>query len=144
MSRTLGGRLRLIATALSLALALTATGLLAAARPAAAEQVPSALGIPCSSEPAGVQKCTGSIDTRVPSWDGVPLDVDLTLPPAGQQGPHPLIVYLHGWGGSKDGAALDTNGFARQGYAVMAYSARGFGNSCGSEASRAAPGCARG
>jgi fermentation-respiration switch protein FrsA (DUF1100 family) len=144
MSRTLGGRLRLIATALSLALALTATGLLAAARPAVAEQVPSALGIPCSSEPAGVQKCTGSIDTRVPSWDGVPLDVDLTLPPAGQQGPHPLIVYLHGWGGSKDGAALDTNGFARQGYAVMAYSARGFGNSCGSEASRAAPGCARG
>jgi hypothetical protein len=91
-----------------------------------------------------VQKCTGSIDTRVPSWDGVPLDVNLTFPPAAQNGPHPLIVYLHGWGGSKDAAALDTNGLAQRGYAVMAYSARGFGDSCGSTASRDAPGCARG
>src|SRR5918994_758570 len=112
--------------------------------PAAAEEIPSALGIACSPGPDGVQRCEGSIDTRVPSWDGVPLDVDLTFPPAAQPGPHPLIVYLHGWGGNKDQVGVDVDDLARQGYGVMAYTARGFGDSCGSEASRAAPGCARG
>ena len=28
-----------------------------------------------------VRICTGSVATRVPSWDGVPLDVDVWLPP---------------------------------------------------------------
>ena len=124
------------------AAAIVVTGL--ATPRAAAEQIPSALGIPCSQEAGGVQRCIGSIDTRVPSWDGVPLDVDLTFPPAADRGPHPLIVHLHGWGGSKDGPAVDVDGLARQGYAVMAYSARGFGDSCGSMESRAAPGCAQG
>src|SRR5919106_393231 len=112
--------------------------------PAAADEIPSALGIPCTPGPDGVQRCEGSIETRVPSWDGVPLDVDLTFPPAAQPGPHPLIVSLHGWGQDKSQVAVDIDDLARQGYAVMAYSARGFGDSCGSEASREAPGCARG
>jgi hypothetical protein len=115
-----------------------------AAPRANAGEIPSALGIPCNPGPGGVQECTGSIATRVPSFDGVPLDVNLTFPPASREGPHPLIVYLHGWGGSKSAAALDVNGLAQQGYAVMAYSARGFGDSCGSQASRDAGGCARG
>jgi hypothetical protein len=120
------------------------TALALSSAPAAAEEIPSALGIACSPGPDGVQRCEGSIDTRVPSWDGVPLDVDLTFPPAAQPGPHPLIVYLHGWGGNKDQVGVDVDDLARQGYGVMAYTARGFGDSCGSEASRAAPGCARG
>ena len=37
---------------------------------------------------------------RVPSFDGVPLDVDVTLPEKGS-GPFPTIVMLHGFGGSK-------------------------------------------
>ena len=113
-------------------------------RRASAEEVPSALGIPCSPGPGGIQECTGSIATRVASWDEVPLDVNLTFPPAAHDGPHPLIVYLHGWGGGKEGAAVDVDGLAQQGYAVMAYSARGFGDSCGSESSRNVPGCDRG
>lgn len=137
-------RRRATLASITVLLAAIAATLGAAAPRAAADEIPSALGIPCSPGPGGVQKCTGSIATRVPSWDGVPLDVDLTFPPAAQDGPHPLIVYLHGWGGSKDPAAIDTDGLARGGYAVMAYSARGFGDSCGSEASRDAPGCARG
>ena len=112
--------------------------------PAAAEEIPSALGIACSPGPDGVQRCEGSIDTRVPSWDGVPLDVNLAFPPAARRGPHPLIVYLHGWGGNKDQVGVDVDELAEQGYAVMAYSARGFGDSCGSEVSRTASGCARG
>jgi hypothetical protein len=112
--------------------------------PAAADEIPSALGIPCTPGPDGVQRCEGSIDTRVPSWDGVPLDVDLTFPAVARRGPHPLIVYLHGWGGNKDQVGVDVDELAQQGYAVMAYSARGFGDSCGSEVSRTASGCARG
>lgn len=92
----------------------------------------------------GVRFCptTGDVD-RVPSWDGVPLDVDVTLPPTGD-GPFPTIVMLHGFGGDKtdyesaspESAANNTyhwnnNWFARRGYAVVNSTARGFGNSCG-------------
>ncbi|MGH2991581.1 MAG: alpha/beta hydrolase [Solirubrobacterales bacterium] len=134
------GRAVAVATSLTAAVVLFAV----AAPRAAADPIPSALGIPCEPGPGGIQECTGSIDTRVASFDGVPLDVDLAFPPSAQDGPHPLIVYLHGWGGSKNGAAVDTVGLAQRGYAVMAYSARGFGNSCGAESSRVGPGCARG
>src|SRR5688500_811751 len=48
----------------------------------------------------GVRFCGGSLDTRVPTFDGVPLDVDVTLPPTGD-GPFPTLVMLHGWGGNK-------------------------------------------
>jgi fermentation-respiration switch protein FrsA (DUF1100 family) len=99
------------------------------------------------------------VSTRVPSFDGVPLDVDVTLP-AGGNGPFPTIVMLHGWGGSKTAfeSSSGPNGdgnetyhynnvyFAQQGYAVLNYSARGWGDSCGSSSSRAADpsGCAQG
>lgn len=93
---------------------------------------------------------TADLASRVPSWDGVPLDVDVTLPQKGN-GPFPTIVMLHGFGGSKTdfetssaaGPAPDAAGngstiyrynnvfYARRGYAVVNYTARGFGNSCG-------------
>ena len=54
---------------------------------------------------------------------------------------------LHGWGGDKDDFESDdpegdgsttyhynNNFYAKRGYAVINYSARGFGDSCGSEA----------
>lgn len=100
----------------------------------------------------GVRFCAGNGTTeRVPSFDGVPLDADVTLPAAGR-GPFPLIVMLHGLGGSKtsfesasDDHAIDNVTFASMGYAVLTYTARGFGNSCGTPASRrGTPGCARG
>jgi fermentation-respiration switch protein FrsA (DUF1100 family) len=92
----------------------------------------------------GVRFCptTGDLD-RVPSWDGVPLDVDVTLPPSGD-GPFPTIVMLHGFGGDKTDFESDTpestssntyhwnnTWFAQRGYAVLNTTARGFGNSCG-------------
>ncbi|HXQ18075.1 MAG TPA: alpha/beta fold hydrolase [Acidimicrobiales bacterium] len=93
----------------------------------------------------------GTQDLRVPSFDGVPLDADLTLP-AGGKAPYPLIVLLHGLGGNKtdyestsNDSQIDNVTFASQGWAVLTYSARGFGNSCGSAASRAnTPACAKG
>ena len=129
------------AALLSFATAMAFFGSLASS-PADAAQVSSVMGIPCTAQPNGVQACIGDTQHRVKTWDGVPLDVNVWLPPASQDGPFPLIISHHGWGGSKSGDPS----LALQGYAVMAYTARGFGQSCGSPASRQADpaGCEKG
>jgi hypothetical protein len=67
---------------------------LTAAPLASAEQTP--LGHLCKAQ-NGVRFCpTEGLAQRVPSFDGVPLDVDVTLPPTGE-GPFPTIVMMHGW-----------------------------------------------
>ncbi len=103
----------------------------------------------------GIRFCPGGMsggaDLRIPSFDGVPLDADVALPATGK-GPFPLIVMLHGLGGSKtdwevstDDGAIDDVTMASEGYAVLMYTARGFGDSCGTKASRAhTPACAKG
>jgi predicted acyl esterase len=117
---------------------------------------PAPFGHACKAQD-GVRFCqTETLEQRVPSFDGVPLDADVTLPPSGA-GPFPTIVMLHGWGGSKtdfessspagDGnETFDYNNvyYAQHGYAVLNYSARGWGNSCGTPSSREDPGCAEG
>ncbi|HEU0024505.1 MAG TPA: acetylxylan esterase, partial [Thermoleophilaceae bacterium] len=92
----------------------------------------------------GVRFCEGSIATRVRSFDGVPIDLNVTLP-AKRSRNLPLVIQLHGWSGSKSGLDASQE-WAEDGYAVLNYSARGFGDSCGSAASRAADmvGCERG
>ena len=128
--------------------AAAATALLgASAASSEAAIVPSALGIPCAEQGAGgVQFCQGDMEHRVASWDGVPLDTNVVLPPVAQDGPYPLIVFLHGWGDSKHGIADHLDDLAQDGYAVLTYTARGFGNSCGNLGSRLADpvGCAEG
>jgi hypothetical protein len=107
-----------------------------ATSPAYAGVVPSVFGgrIPCVVQPSGVQFCAGTLATRVETWDGVPLDASLTLPPAAVAGPYPLIVDLHGW--SLEKAASPFTDEALDGYAVLSYTARGFHLSCGTPASR--------
>jgi pimeloyl-ACP methyl ester carboxylesterase len=116
----------------------------------AAGSATAPFGHACTAE-NGVRFCpTPDPASRVPSFDGVPLDVDVTLPEAGKA-PYPTIVMLHGFGGSKTDFETTTaagpapeeagNGstiyhynndfFARRGYAVVNYTARGFGGSCG-------------
>lgn len=85
---------------------------------------------------------TKSYDRRVPSFDGVPLDADLTLP-AATGGPFKLIVMLHGLGDTKTAYEVSASqpspppgsnsnvGLAKLGFAVLNYTARGFGESCG-------------
>lgn len=84
---------------------------------------------------SGVQFCEGGLGARIETWDGVPLDVNVTLPPASMDGPFPLVVELHGWSLGKSPAPFVDRALA--GYAVLNYSARGFHGSCGSAASRA-------
>jgi pimeloyl-ACP methyl ester carboxylesterase len=138
------GRHRALAATLGSLCAVVLAGSLAATASAAP---PNPFGHPCTAQ-NGVRFCpTADSAHRVPTWDGVPLDVDVTLPAQGN-GPFPTIVMLHGWGGSKTDFESSTpqgngsttydynnNFFAKQGYAVVNYTARGFGNSCGGGAS---------
>jgi predicted acyl esterase len=130
----------------SLLAAIIGIAITGAASAQAAEPAP--FGHACKAQ-NDVRFCpTETLAQRVPSFDNVPLDVDVTLPPTGE-GPFPTIVMLHGWGGSKkdfestsgsgDGnETFDYNNiyYAEHGYAVVNYSARGWGNSCGTEESR--------
>src|SRR5437764_9335118 len=70
------------------------------ASPSLAAAEPTPFGHACKVE-NGVRFCpTVSLSERVPTFDGVPLDADMTLPETGE-GPFPAIVMIHGWGGSK-------------------------------------------
>ena len=121
----------------------------AAASPAAAAAAaPPPFGSLGCVPQDGVRFCQG----RVPTFDGVPLDVNVTLPASGD-GNFPLVILSHGWGGSKfplvpgddrsnlQGGSLP---WAQRGFATLSISSRGFGGSCGSVPSRAAAGCERG
>jgi fermentation-respiration switch protein FrsA (DUF1100 family) len=129
---------------LAVPLALAVAGLLA---PAAQAAPPNPFGHVCAPQD-GVMFCPTATDAeRVPTFDGVPLDVDVTLPATGD-GPFPTIVMMHGYGSSKTAfegllpePSYNNIFYARQGYAVVNYSARGFGRSCGRPDSRTSPAC---
>jgi len=132
--------------------ALAVATLAAAVLPAASARAapPNPFGHPCAPQ-AGVLFCPAAgDDQRVASWDGVPLDVDVTLPPSGD-GPFPTIAMMHGWASDKRSferlaptGSYNNVYYASKGYAVVNYSARGFGRSCGAPDSRTSPGCDRG
>ncbi|HEX5979530.1 MAG TPA: CocE/NonD family hydrolase [Thermoleophilaceae bacterium] len=142
---------RRAATVLACAVAAAAT-----APAGAAAAPPAPFGHAC--EPRnGVLFCpTRTLADRVPSFDGTPLDVDVTLPADAEAGrPLPTIAMLHGWGQDKstfesdspEGGSSTTyhynnTWYAQRGYAVVNATARGFGRSCGkAEASAATPDC---
>ncbi len=116
------------------ALALTASGALAATLPPSfAPSCPTEN--PDGESYGGVRICSGAVT----SFDGAVLDVDLTQPMHDTGGRHPLIVMLHGFGGDKhdwestndegDGADKyhwNSHWFAKHGYYVLTYTARGF------------------
>ena len=88
-----------------------------------------------------VYRCDGLART----WDGVPLDATVVLPSADAAG-LPLVAEIHGFGNSKyeylDPAsqAYTDNAYnwAKEGYAVLTYTARGLWGSCGTPESRLA------
>src|SRR5437764_869270 len=114
-----------------------------------AAQAAAPLDLPSCAPAQGVYQCSGLAKT----WDGVPLDTTVTLPAAGAS--HmPLVVEINGFGNSKyeyldpASTAYTDNAYAwaRAGYAVLTYTARGLWGSCGTPESRAASpaACARG
>jgi acetyl esterase/lipase len=100
------------------------------------------LGLECAPV-QGFQQCSG----KVASWDGVPLDVTVTLPAGGSAG-LPLIADIHGFGNSKweyldpksDAYTGNAYTWAKAGYAVLTYTARGLWDSCGTPEARIAGG----
>jgi predicted acyl esterase len=116
---------------------------------AASAAAKAPLGLDGCEHTQGVFQCSG----LVPTWDGVPLDTTVTMP--GQTTRRaPLVVEIHGFGNSKHeyldpaSRAYTDNAFAwaRRGYAVLTYTARGLWGSCGTPESRLASpsACARG
>ncbi len=108
----------------------------------------SGSAVPCTTQSDGVRVCHGTDggntgpDLRLKSFDGVPLEVYVILPPApGSDGNYPVIAQNHGYGQSAEGPGpasgaseylgptADT--WARDGFAVLQLTARGFGDSCG-------------
>ena len=123
--------------------------------------------VKCSTRPDGIRFCGSLVVDRQPtpartlvtSWDGTAVDVNFALPPASarHRGPYPLVMLFHGYGGSKFGLGDGGGGIGsaissmtpwlKAGYATFSMSDRGFGESCGTAASRAsvpARRCARG
>ena len=60
--------------------------------------------------------------------NGVSIDSSLYLP---SKLPAPAILLAHGFGGSKNSVATQAQYLAQNGYVVLAWSARGFGQSTG-------------
>src|SRR4051794_9283084 len=130
-----------------LALLVVFIALFAFAEPATAAPP---LGLTGCGTTQGVYQCTGLAAT----WDGVPLDTAVTLPSAAVSKHLPLVVEIHGFGNSRyeyldpASTAYTDNAYAwaKAGYAVLTYTARGLWSSCGTPESRAASpaACARG
>jgi ABC-2 type transport system ATP-binding protein len=83
-------------------------------------------GLTCDAGSIGEHLCTGFLHSAV---DRTLLDVTLMVPPG--SGPHPLVALLHGWGGNKNSSGDIADALLAEGYAVLRYSARGFGRSWG-------------
>ncbi|MFJ9018558.1 CocE/NonD family hydrolase [Streptomyces sp. NPDC102259] len=66
---------------------------------------------------------------RVMAVDGVRLDTSYFT--SGAAGRRPAVLLGHGFGGSKDDVRQQAEELARDGYAVLTWSARGFGKSTG-------------
>jgi dienelactone hydrolase len=120
--------------------------------------MPAGAGTAQAAAPLGLSNCGPAQDVYqcsglVRTWDGVPLDTTVTLPSAGAAR-LPLVVDIHGFGNSKyeyldpasEAYTGNAFGWARKGYAVLTYTARGLWGSCGTPESRAAnpTDCARG
>ncbi len=120
--------------------------------PAAAQADPTPFGNACTVKNT-VRFCPATeLNQRPTSFDGTPIDADVTLPATGT-GPWPTIVMIHGYGGSKTSYesnsdptpnGLNNISYAARGYAVLTVSERGFGRSCGHDPATRTAGCDHG
>ncbi|GAB3135874.1 CocE/NonD family hydrolase [Tsukamurella serpentis] len=85
----------------------------------------AAIGFLGRSGAAAVQRTDQMLDGA-----GVSLDTSL-FTPSGGGGPYPAVLLAHGIGGSKDDLRSEAEELSRRGYAVLTYTARGFGRSTG-------------
>ncbi len=114
--------------------------LVCCALPASASAAAKPFGSLDCPEKEGVRFCSGKVDT----WDKHLVDTNVTLPASGD-GPFPLIILSHGWGGRKYGLTGNVSSaskpWADRGYAVLSITSRGFNESCGTPQNRLDPRC---
>lgn len=92
-----------------------------------------------SGSTAGQRFCMGATGpynvSTVGSFDGTPIDVSVTLPPAPSgptDGNYPVVGVFHGYGGQKYLPSTSAvQRWVTQGYAVLSITDRGFWGSCG-------------
>ncbi|MDO0927635.1 CocE/NonD family hydrolase [Streptomyces sp. TG1A-8] len=70
-------------------------------------------------------------DRMMTMSDGTRLDTSYFTAGAAGSGRRPAVLLAHGFGGSKDDVRRQAEDLARDGYAVLTWSARGFGHSTG-------------
>ena len=90
-------------------------------------------GLDCGFSTETLIDCRGFLASAV---DGARLDVIVQVPktPPDQPAPHPLhplVAMIHGYAGSKTSSGDIAERLTSQGYAVLRYSTRGFGQSWG-------------
>lgn len=83
-------------------------------------------GLSCKTN-RSIRECVGFLASSV---DGTLLDVTLDLPMSAAK-PMPLVVIIHGYAGSKNGSGDQVQALLAEGYGVLRYSTRGFGDSWG-------------
>src|SRR5688500_15212336 len=83
-------------------------------------------GLDCGYSTETLQDCRGFLASAV---DGARLDVTVQVPRT--EGLHPLVVQVHGYAGSKTSSGDIAARLIAEGYAVLRYSTRGFGESWG-------------
>src|SRR5437764_1671365 len=106
----MGGRQRSVAIVAATVIALALPGAAQAAK------FTGPLGLSCDPDSTpGMTLCTGFVK----SWDGkAELDTNLALP-SGQSSNLPLVVLMHGWGGSKESDPNKLKVWTDRGYAVL-------------------------
>ena len=80
------------------------------------------------AEVAPVSMMLSGAATSASDPSPVQLDADVYVP---EVTPAPAVLLAHGFGGSKEGVAEEAQMLADAGYVVLAYTARGFGESTG-------------
>ncbi|MGB7362868.1 MAG: alpha/beta fold hydrolase, partial [Rhodococcus sp. (in: high G+C Gram-positive bacteria)] len=87
-----------------------------------------------SNAAAGVAVRTEDAVQTLPESPGssATVDIDTTLYLPDAASPSPAVLLAHGFGGDKNSVAAQARDLASRGLVVLAYSARGFGNSTGS------------
>ncbi len=87
-----------------------------------------------TGDDAGIRFCSNFEDPRstVPTWDGVPIDVNVAFPSEETygEGPYPVMMLFHGYAGSKLGLG-SMRRWLNQGYATFSMTTRGNHQSCG-------------
>jgi predicted acyl esterase len=68
-------------------------------------------------------------DIEIESWDGTMLAVSIYEPNSG--GPHPAMLMTHGYGADRSSVDPWASMYAKNGYVVLTYDSRGFGESGG-------------